>query len=48
VLQVDLCFVYSICGLAKFLGNGWWDGSNLWRFLIHPPFNLVLPNLLVK
>ena len=47
VLQVHLCFVYFIGGLAKFLGNGWWDGSNLWRSLIRPPFNLVSPDLLV-
>ena len=39
VLQVHLCFVYFIGGLAKCLGNGWWDGSNLWRSLIRPPFN---------
>ena len=31
--------IYFISGLAKFLGNGWWDGSNLWRSLIRPPFN---------
>ena len=48
VLQVQLCFVYFIGGLAKFLGNGWWDGSNLWRSLIRPPFNLVPPDLLVQ
>jgi len=48
VLQVNLCFVYFIGGLAKFLGNGWWDGSNLWRSLIRPPFNLVPPDLLVQ
>jgi Vitamin K-dependent gamma-carboxylase. len=48
VLQVHLCFVYFIGGLAKFLGNGWWDGSNLWRSLIRPPFNLVSPDLLVQ
>ena len=48
VLQVHLCFVYFIGGLAKFLGNGWWDGSNLWRSLIRPPFNLVPPDLLVQ
>jgi hypothetical protein len=47
VLQVHLCFVYFIGGLAKFLGNGWWDGSNLWRSLIRPPFNLVPPDLLI-
>lgn len=48
VLQVHLCFVYFIGGLAKCLGNGWWDGSNLWRALIRPPFNLVPPDMLVR
>jgi hypothetical protein len=48
VLQVHLCVVYFIGGLAKFLGNGWWNGSNLWRSLIRPPFNLVRPDLLVQ
>lgn len=48
VLQVHLCFVYFIGGLAKCLGNGWWDGSNLWRSLIRSPFNLVSPELLVR
>ena len=48
VLQVQLCFVYFIGGLAKFLGNGWWDGSNLWRSLIRPSFNLVPPDLVVQ
>jgi hypothetical protein len=48
VLQVHLCFVYFIGGLAKCLGNGWWDGSNLWRSLIRAPFNLISPELLVR
>jgi hypothetical protein len=48
VLQVHLCFVYFIGGLSKFLGNGWWDGSNLWRSLIRAPFNLISPDLLVQ
>jgi Vitamin K-dependent gamma-carboxylase len=48
VLQVHLCFVYFIGGLAKCLGNGWWDGSNLWRSLIRPPFTLVPPDILVR
>ena len=47
VLQVHLCFVYFIGGLAKLLGSGWWDGSNLWRSLTRPPFNLISPELLV-
>lgn len=48
VLQVHLCFVYFIGGLAKCLGNGWWNGSNLWLSLIRPPFSLVSPDILVR
>src|SRR5437016_2520398 len=48
VLQVHLCFVYFFGGLAKSLGSGWWNGSNLWRSLIRPPFNLISPDILVR
>jgi hypothetical protein len=48
VLQVHLCFVYFIGGLAKCLGNGWWNGDNLWRSLIRPPFNLISADILVR
>ena len=48
VLQVHLCFVYFIGGLAKCLGDGWWNGSNLWRSLIRPPLNLISPDILVR
>jgi hypothetical protein len=48
VLQVHLCFVYFIGGLAKCLGSGWWDGSNLWRSLIRPPFTVVPADVLVR
>ena len=48
VLQVHMCFVYFIGGLAKCLGSGWWDGSNLWRSLTRPPFNLISPEILVR
>jgi hypothetical protein len=48
VLQLHMCIVYFVGGLAKCLGSGWWDGSNLWRVLIRPPFNLVSPDLLVR
>lgn len=48
VLQVHLCFVYFFGGVAKLLGSGWWDGSNLWRALIRPPFNLLSPDILVR
>jgi hypothetical protein len=47
VLQVNLCFVYFVGGLAKCLGSGWWNGSNLWRSLIRPSFNIIPPNILV-
>src|SRR6185312_15831168 len=48
VLQIHLCFVYFFGGLAKLLGSGWWNGSNLWRSLIRPPFNLLSPDILVR
>lgn len=48
VLQVHLCFVYFFGGLAKLLGSGWWNGSNLWRSLIRPPFDLLSPEVLVR
>jgi hypothetical protein len=48
VLQVHMCFVYLIGGLAKSLGSGWWNGSNLWRSLTRPPFNLIPPDILVR
>jgi len=47
-LQVHLCIIYFFGGLTKCLGNGWWDGSNLWRALIRPPFNLIPPEILVR
>lgn len=43
VLQVHLCLVYFFSGLTKSLGNGWWDGSNIWRALTRPPFNILPP-----
>jgi Vitamin K-dependent gamma-carboxylase len=48
VLQVHMCFVYFVGGLAKSLGSGWWDGSNLWRSLTRLPFNLISPDILVR
>src|SRR6266536_5139577 len=47
VLQLHLCIVYFIGGLAKCLGSGWWDGSNLWRALTRPPFNIISPDILI-
>ena len=47
VLQTHMCLIYFFGGIAKAMGTGWWDGSNLWRALIRPPFNLIDPHLLV-
>ena len=48
VLQLHLCVVYFFSGLTKCLGSGWWDGSNVWRVLIRPPFNIIDPEILVR
>ena len=48
VLQVHLCFVYFIGGFAKCLGDGWWDGSNLWHSLIRRPFTVVPADVLIR
>ena len=47
VLQLHLCVIYFFSGLTKCLGTGWWDGSNIWRSLIRPPFNIIDPEILV-
>jgi hypothetical protein len=47
VLQLHLCVIYFFTGLTKASGTGWWDGSNLWRALIRPPFNVLSPEILV-
>jgi hypothetical protein len=48
VLQIHLCLIYFVSGLTKSLGSGWWDGSNIWRSLIRPPFNVIDPEILVR
>jgi uncharacterized membrane protein YphA (DoxX/SURF4 family) len=48
VLQLHLCLVYFFSGLTKSCGRGWWDGSNVWRALIRPPFNIIDPEILVR
>jgi hypothetical protein len=47
VLQIHLCVIYFFGGLTKCAGPGWWDGTNLWRAMIRPPFNMISPDLLV-
>jgi len=44
VLQIHLCLIYFFGGLSKCLGQGWWNGSNLWCSLTIPPFDLVPPH----
>lgn len=48
VLQLHLCVIYFFSGLAKCLSHGWWDGSNVWRALIRPPFNVIDAEMLVR
>jgi hypothetical protein len=48
VLQLHLCLIYFFSGLTKCLGSGWWDGSNVWRALIRPPFGVIDPEILVR
>ncbi len=47
-LQLHLCVIYFFGGLTKALGSGWWDGSNLWRALTRPPFDVVSPDTIVQ
>ena len=48
VLQLHLCLIYFFGGLTKALGAGWWNGANLWRALIRPPFALIPTEVLVR
>jgi hypothetical protein len=48
VLQFHLCLIYFFSGVTKCLGRGWWDGSNVWRALIRPPFGVIDPEILVR
>lgn len=48
VLQIHLCLIYFFGGLTKCLGEGWWNGANLWRALIRPPFDIIPPEILVS
>jgi len=48
VLQLHLCFIYFFSGLTKALGAGWWNGANLWRALIRPPFAIISAEILVR
>ncbi len=47
-LQLQLCVIYFFGGVTKCAGAGWWDGSNLWRAMIRPPFNVIPPGVLLS
>ena len=40
-LQLHLSLIYFFGGLTKCLGSGWWNGTNIWRSLTIPPFNIL-------
>jgi hypothetical protein len=48
VLQLHLCFIYFFSGATKALGRDWWNGINLWRSLIRPPFDLIPTDILIR
>ncbi len=48
VLQLHLCLIYFFSGLIKALGKDWWNGINLWRSLIRPPFDLIPADILIR
>jgi hypothetical protein len=48
VLQLHLCLIYFFSGLTKALGSEGWNGINLWRALIRPPFDLISADILVR
>jgi len=47
-LQTQVCLIYFFGGVAKCVGSGWWNGANLWRALIRPPFALIPAEVLVR
>jgi hypothetical protein len=48
VLQLHLCLIYFFGGLTKLLGVGWWNGTNLWRALTRPPFDVIPADVLIR
>ena len=48
VLQLHLCLIYFFGGLIKALGVGWWNGTNLWRALTRPPFDVISADILIR
>jgi hypothetical protein len=38
ILQLHLCLVYVVAGVAKALGEQWWTGEAIWRATMLPQF----------
>lgn len=47
-LQLHLCLIYFLSGVAKAIGLGWWTGANIWLALTRPPFDRIDPHLLAR
>lgn len=39
LMQVNLCFIYLMAGLAKLEGKAWWSGSATWGTMANPEFS---------
>ena len=48
MLQIHLCLIYFYGGVAKCVSSDWWNGTNLWRALIRPPFDLLSADALIR
>src|SRR5205807_8780933 len=48
VLQLHLCFINFFSWATKALGRDCWNGINLWRSLIRPPFDLIPADILIR
>ncbi len=38
MLQIHVCIIYFVAGVAKLLGNAWWNGTALWGVLSNYEF----------
>lgn len=34
ILQIQLCIIYFFAGIAKAMGENWWNGHSIWKSLI--------------
>jgi hypothetical protein len=47
ILRIHLSMAYLFGGITKCAGIGWWNGENLWRAMIRPPFNVIPADVIV-